>query len=418
MPPGSPMRTALAIGIFCLTYLLIATRRLGLLPIGRSAGALLGAVLMVACGVLTPRESYDAVDHDTIVLLFAMMLLTAYLSRAGFFEWAAARVLSVASTPWQLLVMLVLFSGGLSAFLVNDTVCIFLTPVVVTICLRAKLPMGPYLIALATSANIGSAATLVGNPQNMLVGSMSHYGFSSFLLRAAPAVLVGLAINLALLGLYFHRRLPALLDRPPQQAEAVNPQRLGLALAATVGIVIGFFAGFHLGYTTLAGVLVLVVADREEPNELFARVDWRLLVLFAGLFIVVRGFAKTGLVDQAWSAAASHMNIHRPAGVALFTALLATGSNVVSNVPMVLLTGPHIDKLGSPDLGWVLVAFVTTVAGNLTILGSVANIIVAEGAKAHYDLGFFEYLRFGFVSTLLILLAGVPAIIVTCGILG
>ena len=413
------MRTALVVGIFCLTYLLIATRRLGLLPIGRSAGALLGAVLMVACGVLTPRESYDAVDHDTIALLFAMMLLTAYLSRAGFFEWAAGKVLSLAGTPWQLMVMLVLFAGGLSAFLVNDTVCIFLTPVVVTICLRARLPMGPYLIALATSANIGSAATLVGNPQNMLVGSMSHYGFSTFLLRSAPAVAAGLAINLALLALYYRRRLPARLERPPgQDGAAVNPRRLGLALAATVGIVIGFFAGFHLAYTTLAGVLVLVVADREEPNELFARVDWRLLVLFSGLFIVVKGFATTGLVDRAWSDAAQHMNIHRPGGAALFTALLTAGSNLVSNVPMVLLTGPYIDMLGSPDLGWVLVGFVTTVAGNLTMLGSVANIIVAEGAKAHYDLGFFEYLRFGLVSTLLVLLAGVPLIAWTCGALG
>jgi len=403
----------LVIGIFCLTYVLIATRRLGLLPIGRPAGALLGAVLMVAFGALTPRESYAAVDHDTIVLLFAMMLLTAYLARAGFFEWTAAAVLSVCRTPWQVLVLLVLFAGFLSAFLVNDTVCIFLTPVVVTTCKMAGLPMGPYLIALATSANIGSAATLVGNPQNMIIGSMSGYDFTRFLLLSGPAVVAGLAINVVLLGLYYRRRLPAALARAPGPPPAVNRPRLILVSAVTLGIVLGFFANLPigLGYTTLCGVLVIIILDRQEPTEVFARVDWRLLVLFASLFIVVKGFARTGLVDAAWESAAPHMGFGSAAGLSLFTAVMTLGSNLVSNVPMVLLTGPYLESLGDPAVGWVLIAYITTVAGNLTILGSVANIIVAEGAKGEYALGFFEYLRFGLVSTVLVLAAGVPLII-------
>jgi Na+/H+ antiporter NhaD/arsenite permease-like protein len=409
------MRTALTVGIFCLTYVLITTRRLGLLPIGRSAGALLGAVLMVATGAISTQDSYDAIDHDTIVLLFAMMLLTAYLARAGFFEWAARSVLSVCRTPWQVLVLLAIFSATLSAFLVNDTICIFMTPVVVAICRRAKLPMGPYLIALATSANIGSAATLVGNPQNMIIGSFSHYGFSRFLARSGPAVLAGLAIQVGLLALYYRRKLPAALERPGEAPAVLDRGRLALVTAVATGIVAGFFADLPigLGWTTLAGVLILVLVDRKEPTEVFARVDWRLLVLFSSLFIVVKAFANTGLVTQAWGWAAPSMHLQKVGGIAAFTALLTGGSNLVSNVPMVLLAAPHLQSMGEAglgDLGWAMTGFVTTVAGNLTIIGSVANIIVAEGAKEDYTLGFFEYLRFGLVSTVLVLAAGVPLI--------
>jgi Na+/H+ antiporter NhaD/arsenite permease-like protein len=406
------MNIALTIAIFCLTYVLIATRRLGILPIGRPAGALLGAVLMVATGALTPRESYDSVDHDTIVLLFGMMLLTAYLARAGFFEWAARTVLSICRTPVQILILLAIFSAVLSAFLVNDTVCIFLTPVVVATCIQAKLPLGPYLMALATSANIGSALTLVGNPQNMIIGSFSGYNFTAFLMRAGPAVAAGLAINILLLWLYYRRKLPATIEPMPPRESVINRGRLRLVIIVTLGIVAGFFAhfSFGLGWTALAGVLVLVIIDRKEPTEIFARVDWRLLVLFCCLFIVTKAFAKTGLVDDAWTVAAPHMSFESPVGLAWFTGLMTAGSNLVSNVPMVLLTGPYLEKLGSTELGWVLVGYVTTVAGNLTILGSVANIIVAEGAKDHYTLGFIEYLRFGLVSTLLVLLAGVPLV--------
>jgi len=402
---------AAVFAIFCLTYLLIAGRRLRILPIGRPAGALLGAVLMVAVGALTPEQSYAAIDHNTIVLLFGMMLLTGYLSRAGFFEWAAVRVLSACRTPCQLLLTLSAFAAVLSAFLVNDTVCIFLTPVVVATCLKAGLPMGPYLIALATSANIGSAATLVGNPQNMIIGSLSRFPFGEFMVRSGAAVIAGLLINAALLWLYYRKKLPERFAEAPGPNPPVDRARLTLAGVVTVGVVTGFFAGLHLGYTTLAGVMVLVVAEREDSSDLFARVDWRLLVLFSSLFIVVEGLARTGIVEEAWAAARPQLSFDRPRGLFLFTGLMVLGSNVVSNVPMVLLSGPHLGELGSPQLGWVLLAFTTTVAGNLTILGSVANIIVAEGARKHYQLGFLDYLRFGLVSTVLVLAAGVPVVV-------
>jgi Na+/H+ antiporter NhaD/arsenite permease-like protein len=403
------MNTAIYV-VFALTYMLIASRRLSLLPIGRPAGALLGAVLMVLIGALSPKETYDAIDYDTIVLLFGTMVLTVYLERAGFFEWLARMILSACKTPMTLLWAVAALSGTLSAFLVNDTVCVFLTPVVVAACRRGNLPPGPYLIGLATSANIGSAATLVGNPQNMIIGSLSGFPFGQFVLFAAPAAGIGLVLNMLLLYLFYYRRLPPQMEHPASSQAPVDRRNLLLAFAVTIGVILGFFAGFHLGYTTLTGVVILILADRTDPRDIFARVDWSLLLFFCCLFVVVSGLAKTGIVERSWKESAPYLTLHHTQGLFLFSALMTIGSNLVSNVPMVLLTGPHLSELGSAQLGWVLLAFTTTVAGNFTLIGSVANIIVAERARDHYALGFVEYLRFGLPSTIIVLAAGVTTI--------
>jgi Na+/H+ antiporter NhaD/arsenite permease-like protein len=404
--------TVLAIAIFCLTYLLIASRRLAWLPIGRPAGALLGAVLMVAAGVLSPAESFAAIDFDTLTLLFGMMLLVAYLQEAGSFDALVRGLLARFGSPWRLLVGVSLAAAGLSALLVNDTICLILTPLVVGLCRRTGLPMGPFLIALATSANLGSAATLVGNPQNMIIASLSQMGFSAYLARVGPAVLAGLLVQLGLLWLYYGRRLPKTFPTAPGQAAALRPGSWLPALVCAA-VVIAFFAGAHLGYAALAGALVLMLVQRREPTGVLARVDWSLLVFFAALFIVVQGLASTGLVSEAWRAAGPHLRLTDPVGLGGFVGFMTLGSNLISNVPMVLLTGPWLAELGAPERGFALLGFVTTVAGNLTLLGSVANIIVAEQAKAEYELGFFEYLRFGLVSTLACLAIGVPLVVFT-----
>lgn len=410
--------TTLTLAVFALTWLLIAARRFRLLPIGRPAGALLGAVLMVAIGALTPAEAYAALDHDTLALLTGMMLLAAYVERVGLFEFAGARALSLARTPVRLLIGVSLLSGIGSALFVNDTVCLFLTPLVVELCRRARLPMGPYLIALCTSANVGSAATLVGNPQNMIIGSLSGMGFTEFLAHAGPVAAVGLVLNTALLVLFYRRRLPvgfgALEPVAPERlAAALDPPRGGLPLVVLVlvGLFTAFLAGAHLGFSTLGAVLVLMLADRREPREAFERVDWPLLVFFASLFIVVDGVGHTGLLERTWDALGSHLDLSSASGVALFTGVSLVGSNVFSNVPMVLLTGPYVERLGDPQLAWVLLAFTTTVAGNLTLVGSVANLIVAERARDAYTLGFREYLRFGVPSTLLVLAVCTPLVV-------
>jgi len=409
---------AVALLIFAATYAIVAVRRFRPLPVGRPAGALLGATAMVATGVLTPSDAYAAIDHDTIMLLFGMMLLTAWITDGGALDGLVRAVVRRARTPWRLLVALSLLSAVLSAFLVNDTVCVFLTPVVVVTCQRAGLPLGPYLVALATSANIGSACTLVGNPQNMIIGSRSGIPFTEFLLRSLPATAAAMAAQIGLLRVFYGRGLPDRLDLEAFDDAPGAHARSRLAAWVGLGVMIGFLAGLHMGFTALAGVAVLLVVQRRDPAALFARLDWTLLVFFAGLFVVVGGLQHTGLVDVAIGRVRPWLDLGSLEGQAAFTALLVAGSNLVSNVPMVMLAGPWVDRLGDPDLAWVELAFVTTVAGNLTLLGSMANLIVAERARDAYDLGFVEYLRFGVATTLASLAVGVPILVLTARLAG
>lgn len=413
----APWHTVAVVVTFALSYLLIAAPALRWLPIGRAGAALVGATVMVALGALSPEQSYRAISGDTIALLFGMMVISVYLERAGVFSRVADWALALALPPRSMLAGIAVISAGLSAFLVNDTVCVFMTPVVVRLCRRARLPLGPYLIALATSANLGSAATLVGNPQNMLVGSMSDLGFLHFFARVGPVVLVALAAHVALLLAYYGRAVGRAVDTPsatPPEPAATSASRHVGAQAASlvfVAVVALFFSGAHMGYSALAGAGALIVLDRRDAQHTIAAVNWPLLVFFAGLFIIVEGLRSTGLVGQAFDAVSSGFSLTTGAGITRFTVALTAGSNIVSNVPMVVLAGPELARLGGAEVGWILMAYVTTVAGNLTLVGSVANLIVAEGARPHYRLGFREYLRFGVLSTLVSLAIGVPLLI-------
>lgn len=333
-----------------------------------------------------------------------------YLERSRLFGGLSHLAVSFARGPRGLLLTVAIAPGVLSAFLLNDAVCLFLAAPLVRLCAARRLPFGPYLLALATSANLGSAATLVGNPQNMIVGSLSDYRFVPFLTAVGPAALVCLAINAALLASIYGQSLPARFADAPVEAPTES-HHLRLSLLVTLGIVVGLLFDLDLAFTVLVGVMVLVLVDRKEPAEAMRKVDWSLLAFFASLFMVVSGLESTGLVRDAWAALRPHLSLETPSGLTVLTALLTAGSNLVSNVPMVLLAGPHLAELGNPERAWALVAFITTVAGNLTLVGSVANLIVVERAKDHYDLGFLEYLRFGVISTLLTLAAGVPLVV-------
>ena len=401
-----------ALLVFCVTWVLIAFRRLRWLPIGRPAGALTGAVAMVAVGASTPEQAWGAIDGGTICLLLGMMLITAYLLRDGLFGWCADRVLGVANTPLKLLLAVSWAAAALSALLVNDTVCLFMTPLLLAILRRTALPPAPFLLALATSANIGSACTLVGNPQNMLIGSMSGIGFGSFAAVVLPAVIVGMIVHTLILLAFYGRGLAA-LDPIRPSAPIVLPLT-GEALRAAVvfgGVVLAFFAGLDLGFAALGGGVALMVLDRREPREAFEAVDWSVLLFFAGLFVVVDGLGRTGLPLQAWNALDGALALDTVPGLAWITVALTVGSNVVSNVPLVLLVGDRLAEIGNPKLAWTLLAFVTTVAGNLTLIGSVANIIVAEQSRDVYEIGFFEYLKLGFPSTVAVLAVGVPILV-------
>ena len=397
----------LAIVIFGFTYLLISGRRLKILPLYRPAAALLGAVLMVSCGVMTPEEVYRAVDYDTLVLLLGMMLISAYLFLAGFFEWAADWILRAAKTPRSLLLHLICTSGILSALLVNDTVCLMLTPLVVAVMVRGKLPLPPYLLALAMSANLGSVATLVGNPQNMIIGHLSGIPFLHFSASLLPVAVAGLAIQYAVLGFGFRKTLAqAVIHRPEAKPRPLDRKLLTMTFAVLGLVFVGFVAGLNLAWTALAGGALVMVLARRDTHEVLKLVDWHLLVFFAALFVVVEGLNGTGLPDQAY--ARLHPVFGRTAdsqawNLAWFAAL---GSNVFSNVPFVLVAGKWIGSFAQPELMWKVMALATTLAGNLPILGSVANIIVVESARGHAEVGFWDYAKFGIPVTILTTIVG------------
>lgn len=407
-----------AIIVFGLTYVLISGRRLKILPLNRPAAALLGAVSMVALGVMTPQQAYDAVDYDTLVLLLGMMIIAAYLGLAGFFGWAADAILRHARTPQRLLLYLTITSGLLSALLVNDTVCLMLTPLVVAVIVRGRLPLLPYLMALATSANIGSVATLVGNPQNMIIGAMSGIPFLPFSLRLAPVAVVCLAINYLVLAVGFRHVLRAAhihTDTGNAPVPALDRKLFALT-CVTLGLVFAGFClesstGLSLAWTALAGAALLMTLARRDTHEVLKLVDWHLLLFFAALFVVVHGLNGTGLSDKIFHRLQHVIGASTTAQAANLTWFSVAGSNIFSNVPFVLVAGNWIQHFRDPNLMWSILAMATTFAGNLTILGSVANIIVVESARGHIEIGFWDYAKYGIPITILTTLTGLAALL-------
>jgi Na+/H+ antiporter NhaD/arsenite permease-like protein len=397
----------LAIVIFAFTYILISGRRLKVLPLNRPAAAVLGTVLMVGTGVMTPQQVYQAVDYDTLVLLLGMMLLSAYLFLAGFFDWAADWILRNAGTPHRLLLLLVLTSGGLSALLVNDTICLMLTPLVITVMVRGRLPLLPYLLALAMSANIGSVATLVGNPQNMIIGHMSKISFLDFSKSLLPVAVAGMAIEYIVLRIGFRRILShAVIHHSEFTGRPLDRRLIILSLSGLGLVFVGFMAGLNLAWTALGGAALVMVMARRDTHEVLKLVDWHLLVFFAALFAVVAGLDRTGLPEQIFERVQGLWGntVHTQAWS--FSWFSVAGSNIFSNVPFVLVAGKWIANFANPTLIWKVMALATTLAGNLTILGSVANMIVVESARGHTEVGFWDYAKFGIPITILTTLAG------------
>jgi Na+/H+ antiporter NhaD/arsenite permease-like protein len=336
-----------------------------------------------------------------------MMLISSYLYLAHFFDWAADIVLKFSHTPQRLLLFLTFTSGILSALLVNDTICLMLTPLVVAVIRRGKLPLLPFLIALATSANIGSVATLVGNPQNMIIGHFSRIPFSEFARSLAPAALVGLTINFGIVSFGFRKVLrEAAISREPHPIQKLDRGLFAIVCIVFVSIFVCFLAGLNLAWTALAGAALVMVLARRDTHEVLKLVDWHLLVFFAALFVVVEGLSDTGLPDAIYRHLQPIFGAHATAQAWNLSWFSVAGSNIFSNVPFVLMAGKWIPHFADPTLMWKVLALATTFAGNLTIVGSVANMIVVESAREHLEIGFWDYARFGIPITILTTVAG------------
>jgi Na+/H+ antiporter NhaD/arsenite permease-like protein len=395
-------RLAAAYIIFLASYLVFAIGKFPGLKIDRPGAAIIGAVAMFAFRVLLPADALHFIDFPTLVLLFSMMLIVGNLRLVGFFEWNAEVVLQRLK-PTQLLPAVIFTCGFLSAFLVNDIVCLVMVPFVLGITRRMRLQPLPYLLAVATASNIGSVATITGNPQNMLIGSFSGIRYFDFLFHLGPVAVIGLFLDWALLH-WIHMRA---VDLPPETAEKIplpdlDLSRLTKPVIVVTAVVIGFFAGIPPAMMAALGAAALLITRTLEPQKLYQQVDWGLLVFFIGLFLIVGGAQNAGIVRQMLGLA-EHWNLQR---LGSFTVVVALLGNVVSNVPAVMLLKSLIPGFSNPHTAWLVLAMASTLSGNLTITGSVANLIVVESAKPEMEIGFWDYFRIGLPITLATLLVG------------
>jgi Na+/H+ antiporter NhaD/arsenite permease-like protein len=377
---------------------------------------------MLVTGVLGLEQavSMESIDFKTLFLLFGMMIVVGVLRLSGFFERLVGITLRCITTPKGLLAVTIGLSGMLSAFLINDVVCVALTPLVLHLARRMKFDPIPHLLGLATAANVGSTGTITGNPQNIYIGAHSGISYLRFAARLLPVALLGLGLTYLVVCLVYRSRLAAPKEKqslengqaPVDESHEERVPRSSVhvrlqvkAVAVTLTTVALFFTGLPLELVAL-GAAAFMLLDRIKPEKVYRQVDWNLLMMFMGLFIVVHAFrlhvvATWGIESWTWL-------LNRPND--LLSLVSAALSNLVSNVPAVLLLEPvaQAAPTATRETAWVALAMSSTFAGNLTVLGSVANLIVVESARREgVTISFLEYCKVGIPLTILTLALGI-----------
>jgi Na+/H+ antiporter NhaD/arsenite permease-like protein len=373
--------TATVLAIFVVVYLGMILGGLPFLQLDRTGVALLGAIAIIGVGDLSPEQAALSIHLPTILLLFSFMVISAQMRLGGFYTWVTLRIAALPLAPGALLAAMMGMVAALSAVFSNDVVCLAVAPVLADACARRSLNAVPFLIGLACAANIGSAATLIGNPQNMLIGQVLNLHFADYLRQSIVPVLLGLAASWAIIVWQLRsdgtaHAEPALTERRAEPGQELDPWQTakGLAVAAIL-VAVFLLTDWPREVAALTGAGLLLMSRKLHSTKMLGLVDWELLILFMGLFVVNRALADTGLTAQAVRALAdAGVPLAEPAP--LFAAIFVL-SNVVSNVPAVMLLLPAATE---PFSGPML-ALVSTLAGNLFIVGSIANIIVVDAAR-------------------------------------
>ncbi len=398
-------QTVAALVIFAGTYFVIAVGKLPGYRLDRAGAALLGAALMVGLGVLPLEAAYRAIDFDTITLLLGMMILVANLKLSGFFRLVNGFIMTRARHPLVLLIAVVLVCGFFSAFLVNDTICLIMTPIVAELVISLKRNPVPYLLAIPMASNVGSTATITGNPQNMIIGSLSQIPYGSFAAALSPIAAAGLVLTVLLIAVIYRGEFlgRAGLAQPPARPARYHGPLVVKSVLVAIAMMALFFAGLPVAGVAIVGGALLLFTRRVKADKVYFEIDWPLLLMFVGLFVVVAGLEHAVLTPEA-ATAIGRLHSQSAPVLAVLTAVL---SNVVSNVPAVLVLKPFVAGLPDPQRAWLLVAMASTLAGNLTLVGSVANLIVAQRARRYgVTIGFWPYFRVGAPLTFLTILFG------------
>lgn len=433
----------IAFAVFLVTYALISIRRFPKVKIERPAAALIGAALMVLLGVVAPGDAISAINLDIVLLLVGMMILVAGLELCGFFEWVSLRMIRYSKNQFTFLVLTMVVTGTLSALVLNDTVVLLFTPIIIRTCRLLKSNPVPFLVAEAMAANIGSVATAVGNPQNAYIATKAGISFVDFSARLVPVAAVCMLVAIAILYIIYRKEINTgsaqefrrkilsegwvVFQEEIVRGDAaamsglrkMRENKVGLyaLLVITTGTFVAFVAN-HVVEAPLAmiafvgGVLALFVVplvSKVKSKDMLGGIDWSIILFFVGLFIVLRGVRDSGLLTELKDFFPGFEDGGAPT-VEWLTALSALLSNLVSNVPSVLLLSELI-PVSQTDL-WIALASSSTLAGNATILGAAANVIVAEKAEGMgVEVDFWKFTLVGFpvamatlfVSTLMLL---------------
>lgn len=407
------------------TFIGLALGEIPGLKLNRATIAMVGAGATLIFGVLTLKQAESTIDLNTIILLLSMMIISAVLELTGFFTKVGNLVIERANTPFVLLVLVVITAGILSMLFLNDPVCLMLTPLVCGVVIRLKRNPLPYLIALACASNVGSVATITGNPQNILIGTSSGIGYVYWLTRLGPIAFIGMGIVIAVIYLVYPKEFrskpaymageggasvepPAMPTHAPMNIEEagtlVYTATLRKSLIVIALMLVAFLAGVNVTVAAYIAACVILISRRVESGRILGLVDWPLLVMFGGLFIVTGALEITGV--SGWL----FMQVQPIAfsGTAALSLVTVVLSNLISNVPAVLLFRPLVPQFEDPVQTWLTLAAASTLAGNLTLIGSVANLIVAEQAKKFgIILTFGEYLKAGVIITVLTILVAI-----------
>ncbi|XP_034898962.1 silicon efflux transporter LSI3-like isoform X2 [Populus alba] len=443
MALGSFKKVVLGSVAFAIFWILAVFPAVPFLPIGRTAGSILGATLMVIFEVITPKQAYDAINLPVLGLLFGTMVVSIYLERADMFKHLGVLFSWKSWGAKDMLCRICIVSAISSALFTNDTACFFLTEFILKIARENNIRPEPFLLGLASSSNIGSSATPIGNPQNLIIAIQSGISFGEFVLGLLPAVLVGVFVNALILICMFWKLLSDVKEEedaldelivqedsesgPQQSAEESKGQlnrwkRLSWKLCiylGTVGMLVAFLMGVDMSWTALTTALIFVILDFKDAGPCLEKVSYSVLVFFCGMFITVYGFNRTGIPSSFWNLMEPHARIDHASGIAVLAIVILVLSNVASNVPTVLLLGAKVVASataispGEEKKAWLILAWVSTVAGNLSLIGSAANLIMCEQAlRAHpsYTITFWSHLKFGVPSTLIVTAIGLALV--------
>ena len=423
----------LALVIFLLTYVLISVRRFGKFNLERPAVALFGAALMVLFGVVAADQAFASIQLDILGLLLGMMIIVVSLEVCGFFTWVSVKMIRASKNQFQFLILVMSVTALLSALILNDTVVLLFTPIVIKACRLIKANPVPFLVAEAIAANIGSVATPVGNPQNAFIATQSHITFAEFTSKLLPVTLLCLLVAMLLVWIVFRNQLRdgserngrywlCERSRPIDAEEAIGeiaPEPVHRSVFLVLGALALVFVGFVLSpyiklplamVAFIGGAFVLMFLPffnrSVQPVEVLRKVDWTLLIFFVGLFVVLKGVETSGLLAEMMTTfqTGSGSGLTSIPGLTAFCAIL---SNLISNVPAVMLLSPFVASVGNNNL-WLALVTSSTLAGNATILGAAANVIVVEtGNKMGVEVSLWQFMKAGLPITIITLLISV-----------